>query len=215
MQFKYLYSIFCIFIKKRATTDYKKLMKKIIVIGSGGHARSCVDVIKSLKEYKFAGYIDNRSTNNKIIGTDRDLKKIFKKIKYAHIGVGQIKSPLKRLKIFNNLKRIGFNLPSIISPTAIISKSAKIGEGTIIMHGAILNAYAQVGKNVIINTGTIIDHDTSIHDNCHISTRAIINGECLIKKNTFIGSGSVVVNNITVGKSKFIKAHTLLKKDTL
>ena len=148
-----------------------------------------------------------------VIGKDRDLKKIFKKVKFALIGLGQIRSNSKRLKLFRMLKKIGYKLPVIKSPNAYVSNLAKIDEGTVVMHRAIINSYAKIGKNVIINTGAIIEHDTVIKDNSHISTNVTINGECIIEKNTFIGSNSVVVNNVRVGKSKFIKANSLVKKN--
>ena len=44
------------------------------------------------------------------------------------------------LKIINDLMKNGFNLPTIISPLAHVSKYAKIGQGNIIMHGSIINA---------------------------------------------------------------------------
>ena len=87
--------------------------KKIIIIGSGGHARSCLDVILSEKKYKFLGYIDKNPGKTNIIGSDKDFKKIFKKAKYALIGIGQIKNYTPRLKIFKKLKKIGFKLPIV------------------------------------------------------------------------------------------------------
>ncbi len=190
-------------------------MNKIIIIGSGGHARACLDIINSQKKFKFSGFIDNTSKDKKVIGKDKDLKKISKRIKFACIGFGGFKNSVKRVNFFLKLKKIGFKLPVIKSSEAYVSKSAKIGEGSIIMHGAIINACAEIGKNTIINTGVLIEHDTLIEDNCHVATRAVINGNCLVQKNTFIGSNSTIINNIKIGRFKFIKANSLIKKDLI
>ena len=191
------------------------MAKKIIIIGSGGHARSCLDVLLSDKKYKFLGFIDKNSSKRNIVGSDDDLKNIIKKVKHALIGIGQIKNYTSRFKIFKKLKKIGFKLPIVKSHNSYVSKLSSIGEGTIIMHGAIINAYAKIGKNTIINTGAIIEHDVVVGDNCHISTNVTINGECKIGNNTFIGSNSVVVNNIKIGKSKFVKSNSLIKNDLI
>lgn len=188
-------------------------MNKIIIIGSGGHARACLDIIREEKKYSFYSFIDRKINIKKKIFLEKDLKKIKKKIKYAFIGIGQIKDHKPRLKLFRKLKNLGFKLPTIVSPHAYVSKSSVIGEGSIVMHGAIINANAKIGKNVIINTGAIIEHDVQIGDNSHISTCATINGECRIGKNTFLGSNSVVVNNIKIDKLKFIKANSFIKKN--
>lgn len=190
-------------------------MDKIIIIGSGGHARSCFDLISSSKKYKFAGYIDNKLKKKNIIGTDQNLLKIFKTIKFALIGFGHLDDPKIRMNLFLKLKRIGFRLPIISSPTAYISKFAKIGEGTVIMHGAIINAFASVGINSIINTGAILEHDVKIGDNCSISPNATLNGGVSVGNNSFIGSKSVIINNINIGKNKFIKSNSLVKKNLL
>lgn len=189
-------------------------MHKIIIIGSGGHARSCLDVIREEKKYSFYSYIDRKlNRSKKKVLPEIQLKKIKKKVKYALIGVGQIKDFKTRLRLYRKLKNFGFKLPTIVSPFAYVSKLSKIGEGTIVMHGAIINAYAQIGKNVIINTGAVIEHDVKIGDNCHISTSVTINGECSVGNNTFIGSNSIVVNNIKIKNKKFIKANSLIKKN--
>lgn len=188
-------------------------MRKIIIIGSGGHARSCLDVINISKKFRFTFFIDLKNNKKKKIISEKNLTKIRKNINHAIIGIGHIKNNINRVKIFNKLKKLNYKLPIIVSPYSYVSKSSNIQEGTIVMHGAIINANVKIGKNVIINTGAIIEHDVEIGDNCHISTSATINGGCRIGNNTFVGSKSVVVNNIEIGESKFIKANSLVKKN--
>ena len=59
-------------------------MKKIILIGAGGHCASCVDVIELQRKFKIVGLIDNKKEkfllDYKIIGSDKKLKKLSKKI---------------------------------------------------------------------------------------------------------------------------------------
>jgi len=191
-------------------------MKKIILIGAGRQCVSCIDVIELEKKYQIFGLIDNKSKkklfNYKVIGSDKDLKKISNKIHYAFITLGQIKNFKTREKIYHELIKIGFKIPKIISPLSYVSNKATIGSGTIIMHGAIVNAGAKIGKNCIINTKALIEHDVTVQDNCHISTGAIVNGSSTINKNTFIGSGSIVRQNIVVGKNSFINANIFVDK---
>ncbi len=71
-------------------------MDKIILIGGGGHALSCIDVIESRNDFKIAGIIlkdkkDKNKNNFNVLGYEKDLLKLRKKYKYAHIAVGQIK----------------------------------------------------------------------------------------------------------------------------
>ena len=189
----------------------------ILLLGAGGHAKSLIDVIEAEGKYKIAGIIDNelkigdKILGYEVIGRDEDLRELRDKFKYAIIGVGQIKTPKIRIKLFKLLKSLGYILPVIISPRAYVSKYAFIDEGSVIMHDAFINANAKIGKNCIINTKAIIEHDAIIEDNCHISTGAVINGGVFIGKNSFLGSNCVTKEYIKIKENSFIKAGSVVK----
>jgi len=194
-----------------------KPKKKIILIGAGGHGVSCADVIEKENKYQICGFIDSKKVNSltkyKLIGSDKNLNKIKKKISNVLITIGQIKDLFLREKIFKKLIKLKFKFPVIVSPSAYVSKNSLLGDGTIIMHSAIVNSKVKIGRNCIINTGSIIEHDVIIGDNCHISTGCIINGGVIIKNNSFIGSGTVIKQNIKIGKSSFVNAKKFVNKD--
>ncbi|WP_211276365.1 NeuD/PglB/VioB family sugar acetyltransferase [Francisella halioticida] len=189
--------------------------EKIILVGGGGHCHSVIDVIEQENKYRILGIIDIKENIGKnilgypIIGCDDDLETIFKTCKNACITVGYIKSNDLRVKLFNLLKHIGFNSPTVTSPLAYVSKHAKVEEGTVVMHYAIVNANARVGRNCIINTKALVEHDCKVEDNCHISTASVLNGGVIVKENTFFGSNATSRQNIEI--CGFIKAGGLVK----
>ncbi|WP_323588665.1 NeuD/PglB/VioB family sugar acetyltransferase [Aliarcobacter butzleri] len=191
------------------------MKEKIVLIGGGGHCHSVIDVIEQENRYEIIGIVDTKENigkkvlDYKIIACDDDLETIFLSCKNALITVGQIESNKIRVKIYNNLKQIGFNLPVIISPLAYVSNHSSIEEGTIIMHHALVNANAKIGKNCIINTKALIEHDCVIGDNCHISTASILNGGVRVKENSFFGSNATSKQSIEI--DGFIKAGSLVK----
>ena len=85
-------------------------MDKILLIGAGGHARSCIDVLEEENQFEIAGLVEkgesisNESLGYPVIGTDDDLKVLRQQYKNALITVGQIKSPKIRIKIYQLLK---------------------------------------------------------------------------------------------------------------
>ena len=192
-------------------------MNKIILIGGGGHCKSVIDVIEEEARFQIAGIVDkpnffgNKILGYPVIGNDYDLEILAKKYHYALVTVGQIDSPLLRIKLFDLATKAGFILPSIISPSAYTSKHSKIGNGTIVMHHAIINANVTIGNNCIINSKALIEHDCSISNNCHISTNVTINGEVKIGYQCFIGSNVTIKDNTTIKENSFIKAGTLVK----
>lgn len=190
-------------------------MEEILLIGGGGHCKSVIDVIEEEDKYKIAGIIDKKELigqdilGYKIIACDDDLVELFKKYKYAVVTVGQIQSSALRIKLFNNLKSIGYNIATIISPLAYVSKHSLIEEGTVVMHQALINANTKIGKNCIINTKALIEHDCVVEDNCHISTASIINGGVVVKESTFFGSNATSKESIEC--AGFIKAGSVVK----
>ena len=179
---------------------------KLILIGAGGHAHACIDVIEQQGQYQIVGMIGVDKEKNKlhlgykVIAIDDELSQLAKDYKYAFISVGQTQKPDVRIHLYQQALKLGFQFPIIISPTAYVSCHALIGPGTIILHGAVINAGAKLGSNCIINTRSVIEHDTIVNDHCHISTGAILNGDVEIGEASFVGSGSIIKEGISIGK---------------
>ena len=190
---------------------------QIILIGAGGHAVSCIDVIEQVSEFSIFGLVGKSSELNKkllgyeVIATDEDYSRLINQCPLALITVGQIKSPEIRIALYEKTKQHGFELPTIISPSAYVSPHASIGSGTIIMPGAVINAGVRIGRNCIINSNALIEHNSEVHDHCHISTGVILNGEVNIDVGTFIGSGSIVKQGIVIGKNCLVGMNVCIK----
>jgi len=193
--------------------------KQIILIGGGGHCKSCIDVVESTGEYEIGGVIDvkeklgEKILDYKVIGNDDDLKELKKHYRYALISVGQIKSAKLRIKLFNLAKNLGFSLPSIVASTAYVSNYSKLGKGTIIMHHAMINADVEIGEDCIINTKVLIEHDCKVGNHCHISTKSVLNGNVNIGNECFIGSNSTCVNDLFITDNVIIGVDSLVYKD--
>src|ERR1017187_6068829 len=178
----------------------------LILIGAGGHAHACIDVIEHAGHYHIAGLvgmpqeIHARHLGYVVNATDDELLRLAKSYRYAFVTVGQIQSPDNRMRLYQQATELGFQLPVIIAPTAYVSRHATIGAGSIVMHGAIVNAGAKVGNNCIINTRALLENDATVEDHCHISTGAILNGNVYIGTGSFVGSGSVIKEGVALGK---------------
>jgi sugar O-acyltransferase (sialic acid O-acetyltransferase NeuD family) len=194
------------------------MKEKIILIGGGGHCSSCVDVIEQEDRFAIAGIVDVPEKNRlniwgySVIGSDPDLAELIKTFPNVLITLGQIKSPTRRMELFNDLIQMGARFPVIQSPFAYVSPHAHVAEGSIVMHHALINAGARVGRNCIINTKALVEHDAVIEDHCHISTGAVVNGGVAIGSGSFFGSGAVSKEYTSIPANSFIKANSLYRK---
>lgn len=178
---------------------------ELVVIGAGGHARACIDVIEQQGEFEVAGLtglsdeLGSEHLGYRVIATDAQLQELANRYQYALVAVGQIDSPDKRIRLFKHVCDIGFGAPVIVAPTAYVSRHAVVGAGTIVMHGAIVNAGARIGTNCIVNSRALIEHDAIVGDHCHISTGAILNGAVRVGAQSFVGSGTAVKQGVALG----------------
>lgn len=192
-------------------------MKNLILIGAGGHCKSCIDVIEEQDEYKIIGLIDLKEKigkeilGYKIIDCDENIKKYIDNDTYFLITLGQIKTAKRRKELYDNLTVFGAKFATVISPYARVSSHAKILCGSIILHNALVNAGVEIGNNCIINSKALLEHDVSIGNHCHISTAAVLNGGVNVCDCSFVGSNSVVVQGAHIPFGSFIKAGTLVK----
>lgn len=191
----------------------------IILIGAGGHARACIDVIEQHGQFAVAGLVGRtdelhrRQLGYEVTATDGDLAQLAGKYRHALITIGQIQSPELRMRMYAEAVRLGFALPVIVAPGAYVSPHASIGAGSIVMHGAVVNAGARVGENCIINTGAIVEHDAVVAEHCHISTGVVLNGAVLVGAGSFVGSGCVVKQGVRLGACSIIGMGLSVRHD--
>jgi sugar O-acyltransferase (sialic acid O-acetyltransferase NeuD family) len=192
----------------------------ILLIGGGGHCKSVLDSIITSSDFTDIAIIDTKENsgkeilNRKIIGTDDDLEKLFNEgYKNALITVGSIGDTRLRRKLFDRVKKIGFNIPSIIDSSAIVSENAKLDRGIFVGKNAVINIGAVIGEGAIINTGTIIEHDCVVGEFAHIAPGAVLCGDVVIGENVHIGARAVIKQLIKIGNDSIIGMGSVVLND--
>lgn len=195
------------------------MTKSLILLGGGGHCKSCIDVIEGEGQFTIEGILDaglkvgTQVLGYPVLGNDDLIPSFIDKGFYFLITVGQIKSGVVRKRIYERLIAYKAKMATIISSTAIVSKHAEIGHGSIVMHGAIVNAGAIVGSNIILNTGCLVEHEVTIDNHVHVSTHAVLNGGVKIGEGSFIGSNSVVNQEVKIGKNVIVASGAVVISD--
>ena len=191
----------------------------MLLIGAGGHARACIDVIEQEGKFTIAGLVGlvdevgTRVLGYPVLGSDVALPELLREHRHALVTVGQIKTPDLRIRLFELVERSGCSSPVVVSPRAYVSSHAAIGAGSIVMHGAVVNAGAVVGRNCIINSQSLLEHDVVVADHCHIATAAAINSGVRIGAGTFVGSNSSVRQSVTIGERCVVGMGTRVLAD--
>ncbi|MEK9727747.1 MAG: acetyltransferase [Candidatus Margulisiibacteriota bacterium] len=192
------------------------MKKKIILIGGGGHCCSVIDVIKSTNQYEIIGIIDPKIDEDQhdynYLGDDSQILNCKSNDVEFLITIGKIGPNNRRVELYEFLKNNNCKLAKVISPFAYVSRSARIGEGSIVMHHALVNSNVKIGNNCILNTKSLVEHDSIIGHHSHISTASVVNGGVELGTDVFLGSHSTINLNVKICDEVSIASNSLVTK---
>jgi len=184
--------------------EFKFNMKSIYIYGASGHGLVVADVARA------CGYDD-------IIFIDdgeNDYLTFEEVNKNTHIPIAfGIGSNTIRAKLFEKAENEGFEIVSLTHPSAIISTSATIGKGTVIMPNVVVNAKATIGDGVILNTNCVIEHECEVDNFVHISPKVALAGDVKVGAFTHIGIGTCVIQGLVIGKKSIVGAGSVVVKN--
>ncbi|GEA52350.1 hypothetical protein VIN01S_31540 [Vibrio inusitatus NBRC 102082] len=183
-------------------------MNRCAIFGAGGHGKVVAEIAE-LNGYENIVLFDDawpeiKHLENWSIAGDK--KSLMASVAEYDLVVVAIGNNLQRMRIQMDLQRIGAKFQPLLHPSAIVSKYAKIGIGTVVIAGAVINPFTIVGDACIVNTGATIDHDCNVGHGVHISPGANIAGGVEIGNCSWVGVGSQIKQMITVGSQVVVGA---------
>lgn len=182
-------------------------MKKLVIIGAGGHGRVIADIAR-LNGYADIVFLD-----------DADIPCVSGKVcdyinyKDSSSFIVAIGNNGIRERIQNQLLDDKCEIATLVHPNAVIGSDVEIGVGSVVMAGVVINAGAKIKNGVIINTCSSVDHDCVIEDYVHVSIGVRLAGTVCIKERTMIGASATVINNISICSDCIIGAGAVVVKD--
>ena len=132
---------------------------------------------------------------------------------YAAVTLGSIGAPTRRRALCQQLKALGFQLPVLADPSAVISSHAELAEGAFVGKRAVINAGSSVGACAILNTGSVIEHDCTVGGFVHVSPGAVLCGAVQAEANAHVGAGAVVMQGVRIGRDSIIGAGSVIIRD--
>ena len=189
------------------------------MLGGGGHASACLDVIVAQGEFDVVGLLDPNLESGsfrhgvRVLGGDEAMSSLRLTCSNAFVALGQIKDSSPRRRAFQVIRELDFSLPTIVAPSAHIAMAAKLDVGCIAMHQVLVGTGSSIGEMTILNNGAHIEHGCSVGKFVHVSTGAIVNGDCVIEDDCFLGSGSVIHEGVKIGPRSVISAGAVVRRD--
>ena len=219
----------------RRKQQYDSVMKetrKLVIIGAGGFGAEALWLAEDMNrsgntdiDWDILGFADDNPERKgevfhglPVLGTTKALCRELGNEIYFHSAVGP-NANRKRLAAMLHERNV--KLATLVHPSVIFHRTAKVGEGSFIGAGSVVAPEAKIGNSVIINTLAGIGHDSIIGDFVNICPGAKVNGECKIDELAFLGSncsiqpGKTVGQGATVGANSFVvrsvKPHSIVQ----
>ena len=180
--------------------------QRIVLIGGGGHAKVLAEVIRSMgAAFELIGFVDPlpcsetvSALNLRRIGDDSALADL-NGVDLAAMGVGAVGvSPLRRT-LTQRIEAMGFRFPPLVHARGIVSSSASLEDGAVVMAGAIVQAAARLGRHTVVNSGAIVEHDVSLGEFAQVAPGAAVGGGAIIGKDCYLGLGARVRDHVVIG----------------
>ncbi len=180
------------------------MRRRVYMYGAGGHAKVVMDILVACG-MEVAALVDDDSVLREFNGLPvlHDAEGCSPFI--ISIGSNKIRKEIA--------ERLNAGFIAAVHPTATVSPSASVGEGTVVMQGAVIQADAKIGRHCIINTASTVDHECVIGDYAHISPNVSLCGNVHVGEGTQIGVGAVVVPGVRIGKWSLVCAGSVVTKD--
>lgn len=204
----------------RQAPDCSRDMRRALIIGGGGHAACLIDALSN-SGYDIVGCIDQALPVGhsvcggiSVVGKEDLLEPLFSAgTLYAFIGIGGSESNETRRMMFERATTMGFMLPPVVHPSAVISIGTHIGRGCHILAGATIGPRCTIGGNVIVNQGSIVCHDSIVDDHVHLTPGAILAGGVSVGSMTVVGMGATVLLGVKIGKNVLIHNGSAVASD--
>lgn len=189
----------------------------IVLFGTGGHAKVVADIVEQENKHRILGLVSEDGiagdfvSGYDVIASNSNFEKIIGKIgvKGAIVALGDTRQRIRLVKkISGKLQFV-----TAIHPSAIINKSVRIGEGTVVMAGVIINASTLIGSHCIINTASSIDHDSTVGDYTHVCPGCHIAGHVDIGRECWLGIGSTLIDHIKIHDNVELGAGSVVIDD--
>jgi sugar O-acyltransferase (sialic acid O-acetyltransferase NeuD family) len=189
---------------------------RLLVFGAGGHGRVVADAAHASGLWQEIAFTDDRypdlaaSGPWPVVGSFQDAAALQAQYPYAALGVGH---NAVRAALFDRLLELGYALPPVVHPAAVISPFASIAAGAVVLARAVVNIGAVVGPAAIVNSAAVIEHDCTLGRGVHVSPAAALAGAVDVGELGTIGIGAAVRQCLHIGRGAMVGAGAVVVAD--
>jgi sugar O-acyltransferase (sialic acid O-acetyltransferase NeuD family) len=190
---------------------------EIVIFGSGGHARCTAEAADAQGRWKVRAFISREPPHGAtVLGRPVDAEAEWLARPHPPLrGVVAVGDNWVRQQIAERILQAvpEFEFCEVIHPRAVVSSSATLASGTIILAGSVIASCARIGRHGLAYTNAVIEHDNVLADYCSLGPGAVLGGAVTLGLRTFVGLGARVIHNVSIGDDVVIGAGATIVDD--
>ncbi len=189
---------------------------RLVLIGAGGHAAVLLEAVRAAGLGEVVGLLDAAPTAAPVLGVpvlggEELLPRLLAEgVAAAAVALGDNAA---RERAGDRLLALGFLLPAVVHPSALVSPSAQIGDGAAILARAVVGTSTLVGALAIMNTAAVADHDGRIGRAAHLAPGCALAGNVAVGDRALVGVGSAVRPGTRIGADAVVGAGAAVVSD--
>jgi sugar O-acyltransferase (sialic acid O-acetyltransferase NeuD family) len=191
--------------------------QRLILVGAGNFGRELINWAYDVAAQggaAFAGYLDMNP--DPLAGSAYALPWLGTPDDYAPapgdrlvLGIGD---PAGKRAVVEALRAKGARFASLIHPTAVVARTATLGEGVVLCPHTLVSADCRVGDFVAVNVMSSIGHDVVVGAYSTLSGHVDLTGFVQVGEACFFGTGARVLPKVKVGKGAKIGAGATIMR---
>ncbi|NJO83409.1 MAG: acetyltransferase [Blastochloris sp.] len=199
-------------------------MKRIVIIGAGGHGREVADIVRHQAQQappnetgQLLGFVDE---NASLHGSRIDGVPVLGGWSWFEEQAGEpvavicaLGTPALCRRIVQRAQAAGLSFANAISPLASVSPSASIGQGVMLFPYTFVSAHTRIDDHCIVNVGSTVGHDTRLGRYSNLCPGVHLAGNVAIGEGTYLGIGSCVIQGRAIGAWSVLGAGAVVIRD--
>lgn len=192
-------------------------MKKILIIGAGGHGQVTADILSRMRQkdesLQVQGYLDDdvrlhgkRFLDIPVLGPVSLCRTTPHDAVVVAVGDNRI-----RRQVVVSLSTENFF--SVVHPSAVIGWGVEIGAGSMICAGVVVGTGARIGRHVILNSACSVDHHNEINDFVHMAPGCHTGGQVVMEMGALVGLGACLLPRLRIGAWSVIGSGAVVVRD--
>lgn len=186
----------------------------LLILGTSMLAPEVLDLVDDIGGYSVAACVENLD-REKVGTVIRGVPVVWyddiMSCRESHRCVCAL-GTTKRRTYIETMKQMGFSFATLVHPSARISRTSVVGEGSIVSVGCIVAANTRIGNHVIMNRGCLVGHDTIVDDYVTLSPGSNVAGVVHIGAAAYIGMGAIILDRMQIGTGAVVGAGSVVTK---